>query len=51
MGFEAFTAWAEVLQASAFTLWGSPVSWLEAVASLLGLAMVGLCGAIPLTTQ
>jgi nicotinamide mononucleotide transporter len=41
VGFEAFTSWAEVLQASAFTLWGSPVSWLEAVASLLGLAMVG----------
>ncbi len=45
MGVEAFTslaaAWVSALQTSAFTLWGVPVSWLEAVASLLGLAMVG----------
>lgn len=36
-----FAAWSAGLQASAFTLWGTPVSWLEAVASLLGLVMVG----------
>ena len=45
MAFDAFIAWigsaSEALQASAFTLGGAPVSWLEAVASLLGLAMVG----------
>jgi nicotinamide mononucleotide transporter len=45
VGAEAFislaSAWGSALQASAFTLWGMPVSWLETVASLLGLAMVG----------
>lgn len=45
MGVEAATTWlgsgSEALQAAAFTLGGTPVSWLEAVASGLGLAMVG----------
>lgn len=45
MGIDALSAWigagSQALQASAFTLWGTPVSWLELVASLLGLAMVG----------
>jgi len=31
----------ELLSAPAFMLWGSPVSWLELVASTLALAMVG----------
>jgi nicotinamide mononucleotide transporter len=43
--FSAFTTWfaagLQALQAGAFTLWGTPVTWLEVVASLLGLAMVG----------
>lgn len=31
----------ELLSAPAFALWGSPVSWLELVAALIALAMVG----------
>jgi nicotinamide mononucleotide transporter len=32
---------SELLSAPAFALWGSPVSWLELVAAVLALAMVG----------
>ena len=31
----------ELLSAPAFALWGSPVTWLECVAAVLALAMVG----------
>ncbi|MCY1206321.1 Nicotinamide riboside transporter PnuC [compost metagenome] len=31
----------ELLSASAFALWGSPVTWLELIAAVLALAMVG----------
>ncbi|WP_208511813.1 nicotinamide mononucleotide transporter family protein, partial [Variovorax paradoxus] len=31
----------EILSAPAFALWGSPVTWLECLAAVLALAMVG----------
>lgn len=39
---DALLAWMQPLFASAFMLWGSPVTWLEIVAVLLSLAMVVL---------
>ena len=33
--------WIEALMAAPFSLWGNPVTWLEIVAFVLSLAMVG----------
>lgn len=37
---ESLRPWLQPLFASAFTLWGSPITWLEIVALVLSLAMV-----------
>ncbi len=41
MGLEAILQAARPILAPAFTLWGGPVTWLEIVAFLLALVMVG----------